>query len=159
MQRTGRLQSCGPNFKTLVLVRKRLALVIGDIKIVCEVYCHEFLFSLQGEGETIFLSHKKLIPLGIKRCLQGRYCSHECQKEDWALHEGFCRERQNKRKKQGRKKQKREEKSKKETDGGGVGGGGDGGVGGGDDGERQQVEEGLEGCRGKMGLLMLTEDD
>ena len=86
---------------------------------------------------------------------QGRYCSVECQREDWEQHRDFCNERAE------RRRQRKGEKSKKEGGGeGDGGGGGDRGVEGG--GERQNEEEELvevEMCRVKKRATAFSEVD
>ena len=92
---------------------------------------------------------------------QGRYCSVECQREDWEQHRDFCNERAE------RRRERKGEKSKKEGggdgDGGGEGDGGGGGDRGGEGGgERQSKEEEtgeVERCRVKMKAMAFSEVD
>ena len=95
---------------------------------------------------------------------QGRYCSSECQNEDWEQHRGFCKERHEKRRKGKEKKSKKggvgEGGEGNEGDGGGEGDGGDEGDRGGEGGgERQNEEEEAERCRIKMKALAFSEVD
>ena len=64
---------------------------------------------------------------------QGRYCSVECQREDWEQHRDFCNERQKRRRERRGKKSKME--GGREGDRAGVGDEGGG--------ERQNEEEEL----------------
>ena len=86
---------------------------------------------------------------------QGRYCSVECQNEDWEQHRDFCKERQK------RRRERKAEKSK--MGGGGEGDGGGGGDRGGEvGGERQSEEEEtgeVEQCRVKMKAMAFSEVD
>ena len=89
---------------------------------------------------------------------QGRYCSVECQREDWEQHRDFCNERAE------RRRERKEEKSKRAGGGeGAIGdGGGEGDRGGEGGGERQNEEEELgevERCRVKMKAMAFSEVD
>ena len=80
---------------------------------------------------------------------QVRYCSVECQREDWEQHRDFCNERAE------RRRERKGEKSKKV-------GGREGDGGGGGDGERQNEEEEsgeAERCRVKMKAMAFSEVD
>ena len=82
----------------------------------------------------------------IQYFFQGRYCSVECQNEDWEQHKDFCNERQK------RRRERRGKKSKMERGGEGdqVGG------------ERQNEEEELvevEMCRVKKRATAFSEVD